>query len=292
VLLIDLLLAGDNALVIALVCQTLPLQRQRMTLILATLGATLARVVLVTITGGLLALPGLKLLGGGLLALLAVNLACPRPSRTDAPPTPGGQTGVLGAALLLTMIDVLMGFDNVLALAAVAGDSTLYLALGLTLSIAILMFGSTLVGRLLHRYPELNRLGIALLGWVAGKMLVSDPLLAGWISQQAPALPLIVPALAALYVYLLGSNTPETAWPDLHPQPAATVKRPPPPLPVPTPAPTPPPTSMPQDTTAEPAVETEMAPSSRLEFWLFAGLFGIVSIIIVLASIFGGAIRF
>ena len=274
VLLIDLLLAGDNALVIALVCQTLPLQRQRMTLILATLGATLARVVLVTITGGL-------------LALLAVNLACPRPGRTDAPPTLGGQMGVLGAALLLTLIDVLMSLDNVLALAAVAGDNTLYLTLGLTLSVAILMFGSTLVGYLLRRYPELNRLGIALLGWVAGKLLVSDPLLADWISQQAPALPLIVPALAALYVYLLGGNTPETAWPDLHPLPAAPIMRPPPP-----PAPTPTPTSMPQNTTGEPSSETEIASSSKLEFWLFAGLFGIVSIVIVLASIFGGAIRF
>jgi len=271
---LDLLLSGDNALVIALVCQTLPLQRQRMTLILATLGATLARVVLVTITGGL-------------LALLAVNLACPRPGRTDAPPTLGGQTGVLGAALLLTLIDVLMSLDNVLALAAVAGDSTLYLTLGLTLSVAILMFGSTLVGHLLRRYPELNRLGIALLGWVAGKLLVSDPLLADWISQQAPALPLIVPALAALYVYLLGGNTPETAWPDLHPLPAAPIMRPPPP-----PAPTPTPTSMPQNPTDEPSSETEIASSSKLEFWLFAGLFGIVSIVIVLASIFGGAIRF
>jgi YjbE family integral membrane protein len=274
VLLIDLLLAGDNALVIALVCQTLPVQRQRLALGFATLGAIVARVLLVSITSGLLAVPGLKLAGGLLLALLAVNLASPEPGRADKPPALNGQTGLLGIALLLTLVDVLMSLDNVLALAAVAGDSTLYLALGLVLSVALLMFGSTLVGALLRRYPELNRLGIALLGWVAGKMLVSDPLLVGWISQQAPALPLIVPALAVAYVYLLGWNTPDAVVQ----LPAAPVIRPPAPPPRPI--------------VVEPPAETEEASSSHPEIWLFVALFVMGSLVLGLAEMFGGELRF
>jgi quinol-cytochrome oxidoreductase complex cytochrome b subunit len=143
-----------------------------------------------------------------LLALLAVSLACPDPRRALVGPALDQRGDVLAAALLVTLVDVLMSLDNVLALAAVAGDSRLSLAIGLLLSVSILMFASTQVAHLLGRFPALALLGAALLGWVAGQMAVSDTLLLGWIATQAPALPLLVPALTAAYVYLLGRTMP------------------------------------------------------------------------------------
>ena len=192
VFLIDILLAGDNALVIGMVCATLPVGQRRGVLAFGTGAAVLLRMALTLVAGSVLAVSGLKLLGGLLLVVLALNLA-----RPEAPTAPGGaptrSTGVLAAAALVTVLDVLMSLDNVLALAAVAGDSWVYLGLGLLLSISIVMFGSALVADLLGRFPDLTRLGAALLGWTAGQLVLSDGLLGDWVTVQAPALPLVVP---------------------------------------------------------------------------------------------------
>jgi YjbE family integral membrane protein len=208
VLLIDLLLAGDNALVIALVCRTLPPRRRRMILLLGALGAIILRVLLAGLAGTMLALPGLKLAGGMLLELLALNLVLPAHRQASVSPPLDERSDVVAAAVLVMLFDLLMSLDNVLALAAVAGDSLLYLGIGLLLSISIVMFGSAIVARLLDRFPHLERLGATLLGWVAGEMVVSDALIQGWITAQAPALTALVPTLAAAYVYILGQNAP------------------------------------------------------------------------------------
>jgi YjbE family integral membrane protein len=210
VFLIDLLLAGDNALVIALVCRMLPPERRRMVLLFGAAGAIVLRVLLAGLAGTMLALPGLKLIGGLLLALLALNLVLPDHREASVSPL-GEQSDVVAAAVLVMLFDLLMSLDNVLALAAVAGDSLLYLGLGLLLSISIVMFGSAIVARLLDRFPHLERLGATLLGWVAGRMVVSDALIQGWIATQAPALTVLAPALAAAYVYILGQNAPPHA---------------------------------------------------------------------------------
>lgn len=211
VLLIDLLLAGDNALVIALVCRTLPPRRRRMILLLGALGAIILRVLLAGLAGTMLALPGLKLAGGMLLELLALNLVLPAHRQASVSPPLDERSDVVAAAVLVMLFDLLMSLDNVLALAAVAGDSLLYLGIGLLLSISIVMFGSAIVARLLDRFPHLERLGATLLGWVAGRMVVSDALIQGWIATQAPALTVLAPALAAAYVYILGQNAPPHA---------------------------------------------------------------------------------
>jgi YjbE family integral membrane protein len=218
VLLIDLLLAGDNALVIALVCRTLPPGRRRMVLLLGAAGAIVLRVLLAGLAGTMLALPGLKLIGGLLLAMLALNLVLPDHREASVSPL-GEQSDVVAAAVLVMLFDLLMSLDNVLALAAVAGDSLLYLGLGLLLSISIVMFGSAIVARLVDRFPHLERLGAALLGWVAGRMVVSDALIAAWVATQAPALTVLAPALTSAYVYMLGHN----ARPHAPARPAVTV---------------------------------------------------------------------
>ena len=208
VFLIDLLLAGDNALVIALVCRTLPARDRRLALLFGVLGAVLLRVLLAGLAGSLLALPGLKLAGGLLLAMLALNLVLPGERQIAVSPALDERSDLVAAAVLVMLFDLLMSLDNVLALAAIAGDSLLYLAAGLLLSVSIVMFGSALVAQLLDRFPDLERLGVALLGWVAGQMIVSDALLQRWIATQAPALTLLAPALMAAYVYLLAGDRP------------------------------------------------------------------------------------
>lgn len=206
--LIDLLLAGDNALVIALVCRTLPPRRRQAVLLFGTVAAIALRVALAGLAGTILTLPGLKLAGGGMLAVLALNLAHPAPRRMSASPEFDERGDIVAAVFLVTLVDVLMSLDNVLALAAVAGDDLLYLAIGLLLSVSIVMFGSGLVAHLLDRFPDLARFGAALLGWVAGQMTISDTLVRDWVTTQAPALPLLVPVLAGVYVYLMGRDVP------------------------------------------------------------------------------------
>ncbi|MDR3461890.1 MAG: YjbE family putative metal transport protein [Beijerinckiaceae bacterium] len=212
VFMIDAMLAGDNALVIGLVCRALPPPSRRLVLLFGAVGAVLMRVVLAGIAGSVLALPGLKLAGGLFLAVLALNLA--RPAKDSglvaAPIDPRGD--IVAGIMMVMLFDVLMSLDNVLALAAVAGDNLLYLGLGLALSVSIVMFGSAYVSEALGRFPKLARLGAALLGWVAGQMVVSDAWIAGWVNSQAPALPLAIPVLAAAYIYVLAEAeaTPET----------------------------------------------------------------------------------
>jgi YjbE family integral membrane protein len=223
---VDLLVAGDNALVIALLCRNLPARRRGRILLLATLGAVVLRLLLIAGAGALLAVAAMKLLGAALLALIAMRLGASGPrARTRAWRSTG--RGVLVIALLLALADVALSLDNVVALAVIAGDDPLALALGLGGSIVTLMFGSTLLARMIAREPWLGRLGAALLGAIAGRMAVSDPLIAGWITRQAPALPLVVPLLVAGYVAFVGAALPSYAGAGFAAPTAAPQLRPP-----------------------------------------------------------------
>jgi len=288
VMVVDLLLAGDNALVIGLVCVTLAPRHLRLALALGTLGAVLARLAWVVFADELLAVPGLRLVGGALLLVLALNLALPDVNRPPLPPTADWRAGVLATALLVALIDVLLSFDNVIALAAVAGDSVPYLSVGLGFSVAVVMFGGALVGRVLLRHPGLVRLGSAVLGWIAGGMLISDPLLAVWIAQQGPSLPLLVPALAAAYVYLLGRGAPVPAPP---PAPARLRPTPPPrkpPRPRATPA-----ASLPQPMLAVAGVadDARTPRSNRAELLLLIVAFAVGGLFLALTALLGGGVR-
>ena len=175
--------------------------------------------------------------------------------------------GVIAAAVVVVLVDVLMSLDNVVAVAAVAGDSVLYLALGLAVSIAILMFASAFVARLLQREPALARLGAALLGWVAAGMMVSDSLIVAWVGVQSPALPVVLPILAAVYVYALGGGAPQQA---VEPRPVlparrrATRQR-----------------AAPSIVARPPVAATfETATSGGRELWLFGALFALAGIVI------------
>ena len=202
VALIDLLLSGDNAVVIALACRSLPPHLLRKAMLVGTGAAVLMRVFLTTLVGVLLLLPGLKLVGSVALLVIAVKLVIDEDDDQEES-TPASETSdFMGAVILILLADLVMSLDNVVALSAVAQGNLGVLVFGLLLSVPLLMFGSRLIGLLLERYPELITAGGALLGWVAGQIGVTDPLVVDWVNSQAPALALIVPALGAAFVLL------------------------------------------------------------------------------------------
>jgi YjbE family integral membrane protein len=201
---LDLLLSGDNAVVIALACRGLPEPTRRQAVLLGTGAAILLRVVLTLAASLVLQVPLLKLLGGIALVVIAIKLSLTDDGAGDGVALPGGALAAdLGSALgTIIVADLVMSADNVIALAAVANGSVLILVLGLLLSVPLLMFGSWHLTTWLARWPVLTRIGGALLGWFAGGIAVADPLYADRVAQQSPALQLVVPALTAVYVLL------------------------------------------------------------------------------------------
>lgn len=170
---IDLLLGGDNAVVIALACRKLPPHIQKKAIILGTLGAIVARVVLLIIAVQLLALPWLKVAGGLLLLWIGFKLV----SNDEEEASVGSDTRLWKTVLTITLADVVMSLDNVLAVAAAGKGNVWLVSLGVLISIPVIVMGSQLVLKVLSRFPFIVTLGGALIGWIAGSMLVTDPAL-------------------------------------------------------------------------------------------------------------------
>jgi len=200
VLLIDLLLSGDNAVMIALACRRLAPSDRRQVMVVGTGAAILLRLLLTMLASFLLRLPLLKLLGGLALVVIAVRLTLDEEHDTHQTGLTSDPVGMMSALQTVIVADLVMSTDNVMALAALASGNAGVLALGLVCSVPLLMFGSWFVGRLLVDYPVLIPAGGALLGWIAGDIAISDPLYARWVEQQSPFLAVAVPALTAVYV--------------------------------------------------------------------------------------------
>jgi YjbE family integral membrane protein len=214
--LVDLLLSGDNAVVVALASRGLSGRRRRAAVTLGIAIAILLRIALASGASIALHLPGLKLVGGVVLVVIAARLATSNePVRPPGggPAAGAGRSGLAGAVAVIAVADLVMSFDNVVAIAAIARGNIVLLALGLLLSIPFLIWGTAVLIALLRRYRPLVIAGGALLGWIAGGIAVTDPVVADWIDREAPALPYAVPAFAALFVLA------ETRW-ARKPQPA------------------------------------------------------------------------
>lgn len=212
---LDLLLSGDNAIVIALACRRLPAQQMRQAIMIGTGAAIGLRILFTTIVTFLLAIPLLKLLGMLALIVIAVKLLIEEDSDFGETQSAAGngQQDLTGSRQsppvslwstigVIVVADVTMSLDNVVALAAISQNSVLFLVLGLALSVPLLMYGSLFVTTLLKRYPILIPAGGALLGWVAGDIGMSDPLIADWVTTQLPGLTLAVPPACAIFVLL------------------------------------------------------------------------------------------
>ena len=198
VFLLDLLLSGDNAVVIALACRHLPARQMRQALFAGMGVAVVLRILFTSVISLLLKVPCLKLLGMCALVVIAIKLLVDDEGAENLPQRSGSTLwSVIG---VIVFADLAMSLDNVVALAAVAQDNLGILVLGLLLSIPMLMYGSLFVSGLFKRYPWLIPAGGALLGWVAGSIGMSDPLIADWVAAQAPGLVLAMPLACAIFV--------------------------------------------------------------------------------------------
>ncbi len=202
--LIDLLLSGDNAVLIAMACRSLPAPLRRRAALLGT-GAAVGFRVLLTFAATLaLRAPFLKLVGAVLLLLIAIELMAGDAAQRRIAPAGGAQAGIWRAIAMIVVADAVMSLDNVVAVAAAAQDQFLLLLIGLLISVPILVGASFLVARVLDAHPLLVDAGAALLGWIAGKTAVADPAVAGVLQAQSFGLVALAPVLGAAYVFVQG----------------------------------------------------------------------------------------
>ena len=190
IVLIDLVLAGDNALIIGLVARNLPKTTQRRVIFWGTFGAIAVRAVMAILVVYILDLPGFMLAGGLALVWIARKLLTPEEQGSESHLVKGPATSFAGAIRTIVIADAVMGIDNVLAIGGAASGSVLLIVLGLAISVPIIVWGSQLVIRLVDRFPSVVLLGGAVLAWTGYSMVVREPLLASWFAGH-PATKLV-----------------------------------------------------------------------------------------------------
>ena len=197
IIVIDLVLAGDNAIVIALAARRLSAELRNKAIVWGTVGAIAVRAAMSLAVVALLKIPGLQGAGGLLLVWIAYRLLAP-PEGSDATGGAGMRvTGFWAAIRTIVIADTIMGLDNVLGVAGAAQGSFLLVILGLLISVPIMVWGSSLILRVVDRYPVIIYLGAGVLAWTAAVMLINEPLADDWIDPR-PWLPWVV------YVLLIG----------------------------------------------------------------------------------------
>ena len=207
IILIDILLGGDNAVVIALACRNLKADQRWKGIIWGTAGAIALRVVLVAFAVALLKLPAVKILGALLLFWIGVKLMLP--DEGDEHGDIEGASNLWGAVKTIIVADVVMSLDNVIAIAGAAEQSSgahqlYYVVFGLVVSIPIIIFGSQLVLKLMDRFPVIVTLGAGLLGYIAGDLILGDPLTEPWTSAWPAAVHWGVALVGAALVIVIG----------------------------------------------------------------------------------------
>jgi YjbE family integral membrane protein len=198
---VNIVLSGDNAVVIALAARSLPPAQQKKAVAWGSGAAVVMRIVLTIVAVELLRLPYLKLVGAALLLWIALQLLLPEhEGEGDA----AASSSLAAAIKTILMADLVMSLDNVIAVAAAAKGSVTLLIVGLAISIPLVVFASTLLLNLMGRFPVIITIGAGLLGWVAGEMAISDPAVKEWVDTQMSYLHYVAPALGAAGVIALG----------------------------------------------------------------------------------------
>lgn len=205
IILIDILLGGDNAVVIALACRNLPEKQRKLGIIYGTLGAIVLRVILIAFALALLSIPYLKIVGALLLLWIGVQLLLPE-GEDEHNINPSDK--LWGAVKTVIVADLVMSVDNVLAIAGAAQgagqEHQLPLVIfGLLVSIPIIVWGSQLVLKLMERFPIIITLGAMLLGWIAGQMFYTDPAMVS-IRPDGKMWEYVFAAVGAVFVLLVG----------------------------------------------------------------------------------------
>ena len=203
IILIDILLGGDNAIVIALACRNLPAEQRKKGIFWGVFGAVGLRIVITIFAVTLLAIPYLKIIGAVLLLWIGVKLIIPG---DEAAHEVDASASLMGAIKTIIVADFVMSLDNVIAVAAAAKGSMLLIVFGLVVSVPIIVWCSQIILKLMERFPIIITLGGALLGYIAGEMLVHDIAIAGWVKSHAEwALTFKVAGIAgALLVIAIG----------------------------------------------------------------------------------------
>ena len=204
---VNLLLSGDNAVVIALAARSLPPRQQKLAIFWGSGAAIVLRIILTIFAVALLAFPYLKIVGGALLVWIGIQLLVPDEGEEDM----HSSDNVLVAIRTILVADLVMSMDNVIAVAAAAETAPadakiVLLILGLAISIPIVIFGSTLLLHVMERFPIIITLGAGLLGWIAGEMIVTDPSIKEWVDASAHWLEQlrIAPIIGAAIVIAVG----------------------------------------------------------------------------------------
>lgn len=216
---VNLLLSGDNAVVIALAARSLPPHQQGKAVFWGSAAAIVMRVVLTIFAVALLQLPWLKLVGGMLLLWIGVKLLVPEDGEDDIQ----SSDNLMAAIKTILIADLVMSLDNVIAVAAAAEQGPpaakfVLLIIGLALSIPIVIFGSVMMLKLMERFPVIITLGGALLGYIAGDIMVTDPAIKDWVLENAAWLheQHIGAIGGAAFVYLVGTWLAKRAEQEQH----------------------------------------------------------------------------
>lgn len=197
---INIILSGDNAVVIALAARSLPAEQQRKAVFFGSGAAVILRIALTVVAAKLLAMSFLQIVGGMLLLWIGVQLLVEEEGDDDQTPRIGG---LMAAVRTILIADLVMSLDNVIAVAAAAKGDMVLLILGLAISIPMVVFGSTLMIRLMERFPVIILFGAALIGWVGGETIVSDAALKAVVADY-PWLHYTGAALGAVLVIGIG----------------------------------------------------------------------------------------
>lgn len=198
---VNIILSGDNAVVIALAARSLPEHQQKKAVQWGAGAAVIMRIILTIVAVKLLTLPFLKLIGAALLLWIAVKLLVPEDEGGEGIES---HSNLAGAIKTILIADLVMSLDNVLAVAAAAKGNMTLLVIGLALSIPMVIFGATLLMKMMERYPVIITVGAAILGWVSGEMAVTDPSIAEWVDANAAWLHKVGPAVGAVLVVAVG----------------------------------------------------------------------------------------
>ncbi len=197
---VNIILSGDNAVVIALACRNLPPKQQKLGIFFGA-GAAVVLLILFTIfVAYLLGIPFLRIVFGGLLFWIAYKLMLPQDDGDDVE----AASTLMQAIRIVVIADIIMSFDNIVAVAAVAKGNFTLLTIGLAISIPMVVYGATLLIKLLNRFPVIIPGAAALIGFVGGQIVLDDPIWKEWIEHNMAWAPNIVPLVCAVLVVLVG----------------------------------------------------------------------------------------
>ena len=200
---IDIVLGGDNAIIIALACRNLPKHQRRAGILWGTAGAIILRVILVFFATSLMEIPVLRLVGGILLIWIGIKLLTEVETH-DLDGKINQSSNLLTAIRTIIIADFVMSLDNALAITAAAKGDIGLVVFGLLLSVPIIIWGSALILRLMERFPIIITAGAGLLGWLGGGLMISDKLLAEFTASSLPATPTIAATVGTIFVIAVG----------------------------------------------------------------------------------------